>query len=84
MEKALYLLIALSLTLVVLGTPKTTSAAVMYQQCPLEYDGGGTGPICNCVIHCGNNYYWSGTVPSSACSDAYQLCCGGWGQATCN
>jgi hypothetical protein len=83
MKKAILVLVAFSLTFIALASPRP-AAAVLYYRCAWEYESGGTGPLCNCVIHCGNNSYWSDYVPSSACDAAFSLCCNNWGNKTCN
>ena len=77
-------LLVLSLTVVSMPRASASVGTPLYVACPVTYDGGGTGPICNCVIHCGNNMYWGGTVPSDACSAIFLACCNGWGNASCS
>ena len=86
MRKGLLVLAALSLCLFALSTPQASAGPTpTYARCPVSATGAGTGPLCDCVIHCGNGLYWSDTgIPSSACADAFQACCNGWGNVTCN
>jgi hypothetical protein len=88
-RKALLIAGALVLSFIALNTPAATADPTpdpnQFFACPVYYAGGGTGPLCDCRIHCGNGGYWSANgIPSDACSAAFAACCNGWGNATCN
>jgi hypothetical protein len=83
MRKLVLVALVLTLCLTAVNLADAATSLPVYTLCPVSYTWG-TGPVCNCVIHCGNNYYWGGSVPSDTCAAIFGACCDGWGNATCS
>jgi hypothetical protein len=84
MKKLVLVALALVLCLTAVNLANAEpSIQPAYSMCAVIYTWG-TGPVCNCVIHCGNNTYWGGSVPSDTCAAIYGACCNGWGNSSCS
>lgn len=86
MKKALGVTLALACSLFAIYGEVANAAPIgSFALCPWTVIGPGALPPCNCKVHCGNGYYWSGLVPADICQAQFSVCCtNGLGNMSCN